>query len=84
MPERIVTDSNGDRWDVRQPAEGGALSFRHQSGREYTASEDVRLGELSAEALLARIDDALVEAGEEPVSRGGVERSLDPEGYVTE
>jgi len=84
MPERIVTDSNGDRWDVRQPADGGELTFRHQSGREYRASEDVRLDELSNEALLARIDDALVDAGEDPVSRGGEERSLDPEGYITE
>jgi hypothetical protein len=84
MPERIVTDSNGDRWDVRQPLEGGDFSFRHQSGREFTAAADAPLDSLSNDALLARIDDALLEAGEDIVSAGGREQSLDPEGYVTD
>jgi hypothetical protein len=84
MPQRIVTDSNGDRWDVRQAETGGEVTYRHQSGREYRGPGDARLDSLSNEAVLARLDDALIEAGAEPVSQGGVEQSLDPEGYVTD
>lgn len=84
MPERIVTDESGDRWDVQQDGEGaqtGVVVFRHQSGRRVTLETERPLDALSNEELLRM----LKESGRESAPGEGPrrERSADPEGYVT-
>lgn len=81
MPERIITDSRGQRWDVIQ--QGDAAVFRHQSGMELDAALPGPLDALSTEQLLAALDAARRKEGLEEVGRGGLDVSLDPEGYET-
>jgi hypothetical protein len=83
MPQRIVTDTNGDRWDVRQAKDSAELSFRHQSGTEYSIAAPAPLDEATNVQLLRALDDARRSHGDEPVGEGGRETSLDPEGYTT-
>jgi hypothetical protein len=84
MPERIITDSRGQRWDVIQQAgaSDGAL-FRHQSGRELRAELDRSIDELSSEDLLDLLDDARRRAGLDDVGHGGLDVSFDEDGYET-
>jgi hypothetical protein len=83
MPERIVTDEKGDRWDVRQAAEG-ELTFRHQGGRELRIETDARLDSISSDRLLGLLADARGAHGDAAGGdRRGRERPLDPEGYTT-
>jgi hypothetical protein len=83
MPERIITDSRGQRWDVRQDSGAGGVVFRHQSGRELNAPLDEPMDALSSEKLLAALDAARRDAGLGDVGRGGIDVALDPEGYET-
>jgi hypothetical protein len=83
MPERIITDSRGQRWDVRQDGGAGSVVFRHQSGRELNGRLDQPMDALSSEELLAALDDARRDAGLGEVGRGGIDVAFDPEGYET-
>lgn len=80
MPERIITDGHGDRWDVRQD-DDGRLVYRHQSGRSVTLEADGPLDSLENRTLLRMLAESgrAEGIGEE---QGGA-RSEDPEGYVT-
>jgi hypothetical protein len=79
MPERILTDENGDRWDVRETGDG-RLTFRHQSGRELAIESTAGLDAISSDRLRGLLADAREAAGE-PTDGG--EHALDPEGYST-
>jgi hypothetical protein len=81
MAERMVTDSRGQRWDVRE--EDRLLIFRHQSGRELSAAAVTPLDDLSTDELLAVLDDARRQEGLPPVGRGGLDVAFDDEGYET-
>jgi hypothetical protein len=81
MPERIITDSRGQRWDVVQKS-GGAV-FRHQSGRQLDADLKGSMDAMSTDELLAALDAARRKEGLEEVGRGGLDVSFDPEGYET-
>ena len=84
MPERIVTDATGDRWDVKEE-EGSAgsgfrLSFRHQSGRRLEIDAGQGVNALTDRELL---DMLARESGNRDVV-DGKEQSADPDGYITE
>lgn len=81
MGERIVTDSRGQRWDVRQVER--AFIFRHQSGRELRTVGDRPLDELSTDQLLAVLDAARQQEGLPAVGRGQLDVAFDEEGYET-
>lgn len=81
MPERMVTDSRGQRWDVRETAMG--LVFRHQSGRELVGGAPAPLDELSTDDLLTVLDQVREEQGLPPAGHGGLDVAFDPEGYET-
>lgn len=83
MPARIVTDSRGHRWDVRQDRGGGELVFRHQSGRELRTESGSPLDAQSTEDLLNRLDEARRREGYDAVGHGGLDVALDDEGYET-
>lgn len=84
MPERIITDSRGQRWDVIQkPAQGQDTVFRHQSGREFRADVPQSIDELSSDALLDLLDDARRREGLDDVGHGGLDVSFDADGYET-
>ena len=83
MPERIVTDATGHRWDVREEPGGGGrdfrLSFRHQSGRRLEVPSRQGVNALSDRELLNMLAR---ETGEQDVI-DGTERRRDADGYVT-
>jgi hypothetical protein len=81
MPERIITDSRGQRWDVRE--DGKSLVFRHQSGNELRALTDRPLDQLSTDEVLAALDDARRAQGLPAVGHGQLDVAFDPEGYET-
>ena len=81
MPERIVTDSRGQRWDVRE--DGNSLVFRHQSGNELRARSDRPLDQLSTDDVLAALDAARSDEGLPSVGHGQLDVSFDDEGYET-
>lgn len=83
MPERIVTDSRGQRWDVAQKDDSGTVVFRHQSGREFTARTDGELDSMSTEGLLDALDQARRDAGLDEVGRDGLDVAFDADGYET-
>lgn len=83
MPQRIITDSRGQRWDASQEKEGDDVVFRHQSGREYRASLDRRMDALSTDELLGALDEARRREGDDEVGHGGLDVAFDPEGYET-
>lgn len=85
MPERIVTDATGDRWDVKEEQGAGEgrdfrLSFRHQSGRNLEIESDRGVNALSDRELLRMLAR---ESGDGDVTEGE-ERSADADGYITE
>lgn len=82
MPERIITDSRGQRWDVVQQADTEAV-FRHQSGRQLSGRLDGRLDAMSTEQLLDALDAARRREGLDDVGHGGLDVAFDPEGYET-
>lgn len=82
MPERIITDSRGQRWDVIQHEKSGAL-FRHQSGQELRADLKQPIDELSSDALLNALDDVRRREGLEDVGHGGLDVAFDADGYET-
>jgi hypothetical protein len=83
MPERIVTDEKGDRWDVLQ-REGNELTFRHQGGRELRVESTAPLDSISSDRLLGLLADAREAEGESGIGeRRGRQAPLDPEGYTT-
>ncbi|MEX1182423.1 MAG: hypothetical protein WEF86_04255 [Gemmatimonadota bacterium] len=82
MPQRIVTDSRGQRWDVIQQAEQGTL-FRNQSGQELRADLADSIDELSTEQLLEALDEARTREGRDPVGHGGLDVAFDADGYET-
>lgn len=81
MGERIVTDSRGQRWDVRE--EGDVLVFRHQSGQEIRGEGRAELDALSTEDLLDALDEARREEGLPEVGHGELDVSFDVDGYET-
>jgi hypothetical protein len=83
MPQRIITDSRGQRWDVVQDNESSDVVFRHQSGNELRSTLDGTLDALSTEALLDALDSARQEQGLDEVGHGGLDVAFDPEGYET-
>ncbi|HSJ30663.1 MAG TPA: hypothetical protein VK933_04460 [Longimicrobiales bacterium] len=84
MPERIVTDSRGQRWDVvQQDAKSGSAVFRHQSGRELRADVKSSIDELSSDDLLAALDEARRREGLDEVGHGGLDVAFDADGYET-
>jgi hypothetical protein len=83
MPERIITDSRGQRWDVTQKGGEEGAVFRHQSGRELRADLGAPLDSLSSDDLLTALDAARREAGLDEVGHGGLDVSLDADGYET-
>ena len=83
MPERIVTDSRGQRWDVIQQKENSGAIFRHQSGQELRADLKQSIDELSSEDLLEALDEARRREGLEEVGHGGLDVAFDPDGYET-
>jgi hypothetical protein len=83
MPERIVTDSRGQRWDVIQPKENNGAVFRHQSGQELRADLKQSIDELSSEDLLEALDEARRREGLEDVGHGGLDVAFDQDGYET-
>lgn len=83
MPERIVTDSRGQRWDViQQDTKKGAV-FRHQSGQELRADLNQSIDEMSSDALLNALDEARRREGLDEVGHGGLDVAFDPDGYET-
>src|SRR5690606_32525739 len=83
MPERIVTDSRGQRWDVIQQDEKHRAIFRHQSGQELSSDLKRSIDELSSEDLLEVLDEARRREGLEEVGHGGLDVAFDPDGYET-
>lgn len=83
MPERIITDSRGQRWDVRQEDGAGGLVFRHQSGRELSASVDGSMEAMSTDDLLDTLDAARREQGLPEVGHGDLDVAFDQDGYET-
>jgi hypothetical protein len=83
MPERIVTDSRGQRWDVLQEKEKSAAVFRHQSGQELRADLKQPLDDLSSEDLLDALDEARRREGLDDVGHGGLDVAFDADGYET-
>ncbi|HEX6309796.1 MAG TPA: hypothetical protein VFZ69_16600 [Longimicrobiales bacterium] len=83
MPERILTDSRGQRWDVIQKPSAHRTIFRHQSGRELRAELPKSIDELSTEELLDALDDARRRHGLDEVGHGGLDVAFDDEGYET-
>lgn len=83
MPERIVTDSRGQRWDVIQQDPKKGAVFRHQSGQELRADLKQSIDEMSSEALLDALDDARRREGLDEVGHGGLDVAFDPDGYET-
>ena len=83
MPERIVTDSRGQRWDVVQNQNSDRAVFRHQSGSELSAQLPGALDQLTSQDLLLVLDEARRRAGMEDVGSGGIDVSFDAEGYET-
>lgn len=83
MPERIITDGNGDRWDVRQDrGEEGRIVFRHQSGRTVTLEVERPLDQVESEELLAMLRESGREQGMSEEG-SGADLAADPSGYVT-
>jgi hypothetical protein len=83
MAERIITDSRGQRWDVRQEGGSRQAVFRHQSGRVLRAELDDGLNALSTEQLLDALDSARRQEGLDDVGHGGLDVAFDDEGYET-
>ena len=84
MPERILTDSRGQRWDVIQPDAGSPSAvFRHQSGQELRADLARSLDQLSSEDLLNALDEARRREGLDDVGHGGLDVAFDADGYET-
>jgi hypothetical protein len=81
MAERIVTDSRGQRWDVREAEQ--QLVFRHQSGRELRAPTSRPLDQLSTDDVLAALDGAREQEGLPAVGHGELDVAFDDEGYET-
>ena len=84
MAERIVTDSRGQRWDVRQDdSTAQSAVFRHQSGSELRADLPRALDHLSTDELLDALDAARQKAGLDRVGHGGLDVAFDADGYET-
>jgi hypothetical protein len=83
MAERILTDSRGQRWDVRQEGGSGTVVFRHQSGAELRSELDASMDALSTDQLLEALDRARNEKGLDDVGHGGLDVAFDPDGYET-
>jgi hypothetical protein len=83
MPQRIITDSRGQRWDVIQDAGSTDVVFRHQSGREFRARMAAGMDTLSSDDLLTALDEARGREGLDEVGHGGLDVAFDPEGYET-
>jgi hypothetical protein len=83
MAERIVTDSRGQRWDVRQTSGSDDAIFRHQSGHELRATLPGALDQLTSDDLLAVLDEARQQEGSGEVGRHGIDVALDADGYET-
>lgn len=71
MGERILTDSNGGRWDVADAEGGEALRFSSPRGERYEVSADRRVDELTDADLMRMLDDARAREGRDPVGEGG-------------
>lgn len=83
MPERIITDSRGQRWDVVQQNSKEGAVFRHQSGQELRAELSRSIDELSSDDLLNALDEARRREGLEEVGHGGLDVAFDADGYET-
>ena len=81
MPERILTDSRGQRWDVSEADRW--IIFRHQSGRELRADASRPLDQLSTDDLLHALDEARRQQGLPDVGHGELDVAFDQEGYET-
>jgi hypothetical protein len=83
MPERILTDARGQRWDVAQDEGGSGVVFRHQSGRELRGALSAALDACSTDELLDALDAARRDEGLDAVGHDGLDVSFDEEGYET-
>lgn len=83
MPERILTDSRGQRWDVVQQNDKTDVVFRHQSGQELRAHVGRSIDQLSSKDLLEALDEARRGEGLEDVGHGGLDVAFDADGYET-
>lgn len=71
MPERIITDSRGQRWDVVQTRDSDAVTFRHQSGRELSGNVDGSIDAMSTDDLLNTLDRVRRDEGAVPARGSG-------------
>jgi hypothetical protein len=83
MPQRIITDSRGQRWDVVQDGADEHVVFRHQSGRELSVRLEGPMDALSSDELLDVLDGARRKEGLDEVGQGGFDVAFDPDGYET-
>jgi hypothetical protein len=83
MPQRIITDARGQRWDVIHQEGRADVVFRHQSGMELRAYLEGSLDALSTEQLLDALDRASRDEGRDEVGHSGLDVSFDADGYET-
>ena len=70
MGERILTDSDGNRWDAAD-ADGSRVRFSNPRGEEYQIASQKGVDELPDADLVRMLDEARASEGEPPVSEGG-------------
>jgi hypothetical protein len=83
MPERIITDGRGQRWDVIQERDEDAVVFRHQSGQELSGRVDGSIDAMSSDDLLEALDEVRRNEGLREVGHEELDVSFDQEGYET-
>ena len=71
MGERILTDSNGDRWDAADADGGSRVRFSNPRGEEYEVASEKGVDELPDDDLVRMLDEARASEGEPPVGEGG-------------
>jgi len=83
MPERIITDGRGQRWDVIQQRDSDAVVFRHQSGQELRGDVDRSIDAMSTDDLLDALDRVRRDEGLREVGHEELDVAFDAEGYET-
>jgi hypothetical protein len=83
MPQRIITDGRGQRWDVIQQRGEDGVVFRHQSGNELRRDIDTSIDAMSTEDLLNALDEVRKNEGLREVGHEEFDVAFDPEGYET-
>jgi hypothetical protein len=83
MPQRIITDGRGQRWDVIQTRAESGVVFRHQSGSELRGDVPQSIDAMSTDELLNALDEVRRNEGLPEVGHGQLDVAFDPEGYET-